>query len=233
MGFSGGVDSSYLLYAAKKYGADIQPYYIKTAFQPQFEYEDALAVCDKTGVALKVISLDVLSDTAVASNFKDRCYYCKTALFSALKKQAESDGYTVIFDGTNASDDVSDRPGMKALKELGVLSPLRECNLTKDKIRELSKEAGLFTWNKPAYACLATRIPTGQEITADLLKRAEHSETVLFDMGFYDFRVRVYNGGARIQLKPEQFIRAAEKREEILNGIKPYFDTILLDLEAR
>lgn len=233
MGFSGGVDSAYLLYAAKKYGADIQPYYIKTAFQPQFEYADALTLCDKIGVSLKVIKLDILSECGIVSNPKNRCYYCKKMLFTALKNQAERDGYSVILDGTNASDDISDRPGMTALKELGILSPLRECGLTKHKIRELSKKAGLFTWEKPSYACLATRIPAGQEITADLLKRIEYCETALMNIGFGDFRIRIYNGGARIQLKSEQFPLAAEKREEILNIIKPYFETILLDLEVR
>lgn len=233
IGFSGGVDSAYLMYAAKQYGADIQPYYIKTAFQPQFEYADALTLCDKIGVSLKVIKLDILSERVIVLNPENRCYYCKKALFSALKNQAEKDGYCVILDGTNASDDISDRPGMKALKELGILSPLRECGLTKDKIRELSRKAGLFTWQKPSYACLATRIPTGQEITADLLKRIEYSETALMNIGFSDFRIRIYNGGARIQLKSEQFPLAAEKRREILNSIKPYFETILLDLEVR
>lgn len=233
IGFSGGVDSAYLLYAAKQWGADIQPYYIKTAFQPQFEYADALTLCDKIGVSLKVIEFDILSERVIALNPQNRCYYCKKALFSALKSQAKKDGYSVILDGTNASDDISDRPGIKALKELGILSPLRECGLTKDKIRKLSKEGELFTWQKPSYACLATRIPTGQEITADLLKRIEYSETALMNIGFRDFRIRIYNGNARIQLKSEQFPLAAEKREEILNSIKPYFETVLLDLEVR
>lgn len=233
IGFSGGVDSAYLLYAAKKYGADIRPYYIKTAFQPQFEYSDAVTICDKIGVSLKVIKLDILSVSSIVSNSKNRCYHCKKLLFTALRNQAMQDGYNVILDGTNASDDISDRPGTTALKELGVISPLRECRLTKNRIRELSKVAGLFTWEKPSYACLATRIPTGQGITSDLLNRIEYCETALMNIGFCDFRIRIYNGSARIQLKPEQFLLAAEKRAEILSIIKPYFEAVLLDLEAR
>ena len=232
-GFSGGVDSAYLLYAAKKYGADVKPYYIKTAFQPRFEYADVRMLCDKLGVDIKVIEYDILSESIIASNPKDRCYYCKKSLFTILKNEAEKDGYNLILDGTNASDDLSDRPGAKALEELSVRSPLRECGLTKDTIRALSKEAGLFTWNKPSYSCLATRIPADIRITADDLWRIEQSESALMAMGFTDFRVRLYNGAARLQLKHEQFLKAADRREEIVTCIRPYFQTILLDMEAR
>lgn len=155
LGFSGGVDSSYLLYAGVQAGADIHPYYIKTAFQPQFELDDAERLCAQLGVPLTVLELDVLKNEAVTANPPDRCYHCKTALFGALSVQALADGYTLLLDGTNASDDAGDRPGMRALKELHVCSPLRECGLTKAEIRRLSREAGLFTWDKPAYACLA------------------------------------------------------------------------------
>lgn len=233
LGFSGGVDSAYLLYAAKKYGADIQPYYIKTAFQPRFEYEDAMALAGKIGVEVKVIEHDILSDSIIRENPVNRCYYCKRTLFTLLKERAENDGYTLIIDGTNASDDAGDRPGMKALKELSVRSPLRECGLTKDKIRELSKAAGLFTWNKPAYACLATRIPHGTAIAEDCLSRVENSENILMSMGFSDFRVRVFCDAARLQVREEQFSKAADMREEISKRLKPYFETILLDMNVR
>ena len=233
LGFSGGVDSAYLLYAAKKYGADIQPYYIKTAFQPRFECEDAMALAGKIGVEVKVIEHDILSDIIIRENPVNRCYYCKRTLFTLLKERAENDGYTLIIDGTNASDDAGDRPGMKALKELSVRSPLRECGLTKDKIRELSKAAGLFTWNKPAYACLATRIPHGTAISEDCLSRVENSENILISMGFSDFRVRVFCNAARLQVREEQFSKAADMREEISKRLKPYFETILLDMNVR
>lgn len=233
IGFSGGVDSAYLLYAAKKYGADVQPYYIKTAFQPQFEYDDVMTFCDGLGIEVKIIEHNILSDNAIISNPENRCYYCKKALFTAIKKHAEQDGYTLIADGTNASDDLLDRPGVKALKELGVRSPLRECGLTKEKIRKLSKEAGLFTWNKPSYSCLATRVQTGRTITAELLEKIEYSERALMLMGFTDFRIRVYNGDARLQIKKEQFPIVLDKREEIVKQITPCFNTVLLDMEAR
>lgn len=154
LGFSGGVDSSYLLYAGIKAGADIRPYFIKTAFQPEFELEDAKRLCAQLGAELYIIELDALANPDVVKNPANRCYYCKTGLFGTLQQRAKADGYTVLLDGTNASDDAGDRPGMKALTEMSVLSPLRLCGLTKAQIREFSREAGLFTWDKPAYACL-------------------------------------------------------------------------------
>lgn len=233
LGFSGGVDSAYLLYAAKKCGADIKPYYIKTAFQPQFELDDALRLAGQLEIEVTVIEHDVLSSTDIAANPENRCYYCKTALFGLLRSRAAEDGYPVLIDGTNASDEAGDRPGMRALKELAVRSPLRECGLTKDEIRRRSKDAGLFTWNKPAYACLATRIPTGDIITGDMLERVEAAENQLFDLGFSDFRVRVFQGAARLQLPEAQLTEAADRRTEITRALAPYFDTVLLDLKAR
>lgn len=201
LGFSGGVDSSYLLYAGIKAGADIRPYFIKTAFQPEFELEDAKRLCAQLGAELYIIELDALANPDVVKNPANRCYYCKTGLFGTLQQRAKADGYTVLLDGTNASDDAGDRPGMKALTEMSVLSPLRLCGLSKAQIRELSREAGLFTWDKPAYACLATRVPTGEAITEALLARVEGAEQVLFSLGFTDFRVRVFHDAARVQLK--------------------------------
>ena len=167
LGFSGGVDSSYLLYAAKAAGADVRPYFLKTPFQPRFELDDALRLARDLGTEVTVVEYDVLQNGTVAQNPENRCYYCKTALFRLLRQRSQADGYAILLDGTNASDDAGDRPGMRALREQGVLSPLRLCGLTKDEIRQRSREAGLFTWDKPAYACLATRIPTGMPITED------------------------------------------------------------------
>ena len=148
-------------------------------------------------------------------------------------RAAAQDGYALILDGTNASDDALDRPGIRALREMGVRSPLRECGLSKGEIRRLSKEAGLFTWDKPAYACLATRIPTGQPITQELLSRIESAEDALFALGFTDFRVRVFHDAARVQLKPAQMQQALTRRSEILENMRPYFETVLLDLKGR
>lgn len=233
LGFSGGVDSSYLLYAGVQAGADIHPYYIKTAFQPQFELDDAERLCAQLGVPLTVLELDVLKNEAVTANPPDRCYHCKTALFGALSTRALADGYTLLLDGTNASDDADDRPGMRALKELHVCSPLRECGLTKAEIRRLSREAGLFTWDKPAYACLATRIPSGDAITAEKLLATERAEAFLFSLGLTDFRVRNYHGAARLQFPEAQLNAVLAHRAEILQELKKDYPAVLLDLEVR
>lgn len=146
---------------------------------------------------------------------------------------AAADGFDLVIDGTNASDDAGDRPGMRALRELSVRSPLRECGLTKAEIRARSREAGLFTWDKPAYACLATRIPTGEVITAEKLAATETAEAELSGLGFSDFRVRLLDGCARIQVRPEQLTLVLERREEILQKLKPYYRAVVLDLEVR
>ena len=227
LAFSGGTDSAYLLHAAREAGADVQPYFIQTPFQPKFELEDAKRLAPD----LTVLSLDILTIPNVANNPENRCYFCKKALFSHLKAQAETDGYAVLLDGTNATDQWEDRPGMRALGELGVLSPLRLCGLTKDKIRQLSKEAGLFTWDKPAYACLATRVQNGAEITVEDLQRVEQSEEILRKMGYFDLRIRLFYGAARVQL-PENQLKNADIFA-IRKALSPYFDHILLDLRGR
>ena len=233
LGFSGGVDSAYLLYAGVKAGADIRPYFIKTAFQPAFELADARKLAEGLGVEVTVLELDALADPKVAANPADRCYFCKQNLFRTLKERAIADGYPVLLDGTNASDEAGDRPGMRALAELSVRSPLRECGLTKAEIRARSREAGLFTWDKPAYACLATRVPAGEAITAETLARVEGAEDALFRLGYTDFRVRVFHSAARLQLPRGQMERAVREAETIQAALKPYFTPILLDLEGR
>ncbi|MDR2939840.1 MAG: ATP-dependent sacrificial sulfur transferase LarE [Clostridiales bacterium] len=233
LGFSGGVDSSYLLYAALQNRADVNAYFVKTRFQPEFELNDAYKITQQQGVNLTVIEADVFNCPGIIENPENRCYLCKKFIFSTLKQKALQDGYDLLIDGTNASDDYDSRPGMKALKELSVRSPLREAGLTKQEIRHLSKEAGLFTWGKPAYACLATRIPVGMAITKELLHKIELSENALSSMGFTDFRVRVIENFAKLQLQPEQLLLAINNREKIINGLKPYFDSILVDLAGR
>ena len=233
LGFSGGVDSAYLLYAGVRAGADLRPYYIKTAFQPRFEREDALRLAGELGVEVTVLELDALADPRVAANPAERCYYCKQNLFRALKARAAADGYAVLLDGTNASDEAGDRPGMRALRELEVRSPLRECGLTKDEVRLRSRQAGLFTWDKPAYACLATRVPTGVPITAPDLEKVERAEEALAALGFSDFRVRLFHGAARLQVTRAQLPLALEKRTDLLAALGGDFSQVLLDLEVR
>ena len=231
--FSGGVDSAYLLYTAKAYTNDVTAYYVKTEFQPEFELEDAKRLAHELNVDMRIIDLSVFDAPEIAKNPPERCYHCKKKIFGAIMEEAVHDGYHVLLDGTNASDDAGDRPGMRALKELDVLSPLRICGLTKEKIRELSKEAGLFTWDKPAYACLATRIPAGEEITKEKLKATEEAEKYLFSLGFTDFRVRSADGNARIQIREKQIPLFVEKRPDILAALKKYYKTVSLDLEVR
>ena len=233
LAFSGGVDSAYLLYAAVSCGADVRAYYVKTPFQPEFEYEDALRLARQLDAEMVTIDLDVLSDNSIAENPKNRCYYCKKRIFNAILERAKADGYSLIIDGTNASDDAADRPGMVALKELSVRSPLRECGLTKEEIRKLSQEAGLFTHDKPAYACLATRIPTGKPITAEKLAITERNEGFLRSLGFRDFRIHFLGSAAKLQVAREELALLMEKREVILEALKNDYTEVLLDLEVR
>ena len=233
LAFSGGVDSAYLLYAAIEHGARIRAYYVKSVFQPQFELDDARRMAGELGADMRILELEVLADPAVADNPPERCYHCKKTIFTAIAKAAAEDGYPVLADGTNASDDAGDRPGMRALAELSVRSPLRECGLSKDEIRRLSREAGLFTWNKPAYACLATRIPTGEHITEEKLQKTEAAENYLSSIGLTDFRVRLFNNAARLQMTEEQLGLVLDKRTEILGELKKYYNAVLLDMETR
>ena len=233
LGFSGGVDSAWLLYAGVKAGAGIQPYYIRTAFQPEFELRDAKRLCRELGVELAVVELDIFQVEEAVKNPADRCYYCKRALFGALKERAVEDGFGLLLDGTNASDDADDRPGMRAARELSVRSPLRECGMTKAEVREASRKAGLFTWDKPAYACLATRIPAGTALTEALLQKTERAEAALAGLGFRDFRVRYLDGRAKLQVTAAQMGLALEKRRELLQALQPEYTEVLLDLEER
>ena len=231
--FSGGVDSAYLLYAAARCGARVKAYYVKSDFQPQFELDHAQTLAAQLGVEMAILPLDILCSGIITANPPDRCYHCKKAIFQTILDAAKADGFGLLLDGTNASDDALDRPGMRALAELSVRSPLRECGLTKAEIRRLSKEAGLFTHDKPAYACLATRIPTGEVITAEKLRRTEDAESYLAGLGFRDFRVRSLGDTARIQAAASDLPKIMEHRESIVSQLKQRYSGVLLDLEVR
>jgi len=233
LAFSGGTDSAFLLWAAREYGADVRPYFARSAFQPAFEYADARRLCEGLGAALRTVELDVLALPQIAANAEDRCYHCKRAIFAALRAAARADGYETLADGTNASDAEDDRPGMRALRELGVLSPLRLCGLTKEEIRARSREAGLFTADKPAYACLATRVPAGEPVTAEKLERVERAEGALFALGYSDLRVRLRGGGALLQLPGTQLERAREGWDAIRAALCELFDEVRLDPVGR
>lgn len=233
LAFSGGADSAFLLWAARHCGCDIHAYYVHSAFQPAFELADARRLARQVDAPLTVLEADILSVPGAAANGPDRCYHCKAALFSLLWSAARADGHTLLLDGTNASDDAGDRPGMRALQELSVRSPLRECGISKAEVRRRSREAGLFTWNKPAYACLATRIPTGTAIRAEDLRRVEQAEDTLSALGFTDVRVRLFSGAARIQLPEEQMGRLLALRGQVEAALAPLFGAVFLDLTAR
>ena len=231
--FSGGVDSTYLIYAAVKAGADVKAYCVRSAFQPGFEFEEAKMLAGQIGCDFCVIDVDVLSDETVTANPKDRCYYCKRHIMGAITAAAGAEGYDIVCDGTNASDDADDRPGFMALEEYGIRSPLRDCGLTKADIRTESEKAGLPTWNKPAYACLATRILTGETITREKLSITEKAEGILYDMGFRDLRVRMRGTDALVQIEESQHAEALARGEEIREALSEMYDEVKIDGSPR
>ena len=233
LAFSGGTDSALLLCEARRLGADVKAYFVKGPFQPQFELEDARRLARELGAEMEVIETDVLALPEVAENGPRRCYYCKSAIFSLIFERARRDGYDTVIDGTNASDQVDDRPGMQAIAELGVLSPLRMCGVTKAQVRELSAEAGLFTARKPSYACLATRVPTGTAITREALGKVERGEEALREMGFSDLRLRLEGTGARLELPAAQLPAVVQNRERVLKALLPSFSRVTVDLAGR
>lgn len=233
LAYSGGTDSSYLLYAANSFGCDVQAYFVNSAFQPQFELDEAQRVADDLDLNIKLLNIDILSNNSITDNPVNRCYYCKHAVFSLIKNEAKKDGYVVVIDGTNASDNIDDRPGMKALHELGILSPLRACGVTKAKVYELSKATNLLTKDKPSYACLATRIPYETKITEEVLLKVEKSEDFIRSIGFSDFRVRVMAGSCKLQIKENQFQLLLKNRAKLVKELKIYFNDVLLDLNPR
>lgn len=233
LAFSGGADSAYLLYAASRHAKSLRAYYVKSAFQPQFELEDAKRLSEQLGVEITILPLNLLEDSEITANTLDRCYICKQKIFSTILEAAQKDGFTLLIDGTNASDEAEKRPGMKALQELSIASPLRLCGIGKDEIRRRSKEAGLFTWDKPAYSCLATRIPQGEVITKEKLEKTERAEAYLAALGFSDFRLHLLGTSAKLQLPASQIEAALRKRDAILKELKKEYSAVLLDLEAR
>ena len=222
--FSGGVDSACLLHAAVTCGERTAAYFVKTPFQPDFELEDARQTAARLGAVLKIIEFDVLTIPEIAANPVNRCYYCKRALFTRLIQAAKDDGFPIVLDGCNASDDAGDRPGMQALRELGVRSPLRECGLTKSDVRDMARKAGLTVWNKPSYACLATRIPAGTPITAEDLRRVARGEKLLAGLGLSDFRLRLRGPDALLQVRREQISLAQtilpQARERLMDDFR-------------
>lgn len=232
--FSGGTDSAYLAYMAKKYAKEMTAIYVSTAFQPTFEKEDALRFCEEYDIPLTILERDVLSQEVVVQNPSNRCYYCKTVIFTEIQKKALELGFSCLADGTNASDDADDRPGMKALQELKVLSPLRICGITKPVLRDESEKHGLFTARKPAYACLATRIPSRY---TDHSKTASGCRAGRDRTGCYGiYRFPCPSSGRLCKASGETgaaFSCNGKTRMEILTVLEPIFGTVCLDLKTR
>ena len=215
--FSGGVDSSFLCYAAKAaLGHRALAITIVSPMLPKSEIAAAKEVARLVGIEHILIEEEDI-DAKVAENPKDRCYHCKKIEFGRILRAAEERGITAVLDGSN-TDDLGDyRPGLLALEELRVASPLREAGMAKADIRELSRRFGLPTWDKPAFACLASRIPYGETITREKLSRVEKAEEALAAYGFRQFRVRSHGGIARIEVAPEE--RRLLFSEEALDAI--------------
>jgi uncharacterized protein len=233
--FSGGVDSSFLLRAAKDaLGDKAVAFTITSPYHPQWEIREAVELAKKIGVK-QIVERQEIILPEIKNNPPDRCYLCKKALFTEILKFAEEQGFKYVADGTNLDDTKDYRPGMKALKELSIKSPLLETGFTKEDIRMISKEIGLPTWNKPAYACLLSRIPYGQEITETDLRKIEKAELYMMNLGFKIIRVRLHGDLARIEVSPEERKKLfnAELLDEIAEDIKNFgFKYVTLDLQG-
>ncbi len=231
--YSGGADSTLLLRAAKDARADCRAYYVKSAFQPAWEQRDAKRFADALDMPVVFLTLDVLACPEIAANRSDRCYHCKKAMLGALMERACADGCLTLIDGTNASDDAAERPGMRALAELRVHSPLRECGIGKAEVYALSRSLGLLSAHKPPYACLATRVEADRPITSALLMRVEQAEDLLFQNGFTDFRVRLRGGGALLQLREADQTRWLGLERSLEPQLRRWFSEITMDTVPR
>lgn len=221
--FSGGVDSTFLLYAAHEALGDRA--IAVTALSPLIpvrEENSAADYCASLGVRQIVIHPDPLSADGFTDNTPDRCYLCKKHIFTQILDIASQEKKSAVAEGSNLDDDGDYRPGHRAITELGIRSPLRECGFTKSDIRILSRRYGLPTWDKPSYACLASRIPYGEVITEQKLMMIDRAEQILIDRGFGQLRVRLHGDLARIELVPEEMERFMEPqmRESIYEELK-------------
>ena len=233
--YSGGVDSTYLLYAtAKALGGNSVAVTIQNAVVPARERDEASSICKALGVRQITTGVDPLRLPEFVMNDRDRCYVCKKYMFSEILRIAKEEGTDIVVEGANMDDENDFRPGARAIKELGVQSPLRDAGLYKEEIRALSKEAGLPTWDKPSYACLATRIAYGENITEEKLRRVEQAEDMLIARGFRQMRVRTHGDLARIEVPEEDIARIASDaalRREIQETFRTIgFAFVSLDL---
>lgn len=232
--FSGGVDSTFLLEVTHEVlGEQTLALTAASYCFPQREYEETVQFCKAKGIRQMIIPTDELSIKGFQENTKDRCYLCKRELFKRFQKAAAQQGIGIIMEGTNRDDLQDYRPGLRAIKELGIKSPLVAAGLTKQEIRKLSEQLALPTWKKPSYACLATRIAYEETITREKLALIERAEQFLIDIGFSQMRVRMHGNLARIELLPDDIPRflQEEVRTQVYRELKSYgFAYISMDL---
>ena len=232
--FSSGVDSTFLLKVAKDtLGDKVMAVTAQSCSFPKRELKEAIAFCEKEGIKHVICESEELSIEGFAQNPKNRCYLCKKELFEKIQKIAADNGMKAIVEGSNLDDNGDYRPGLIAVKELGVSSPLRQAELYKEEIRELSKEMGLPTWDKQSFACLSSRFVYGETISEEKLGMVDQAEQLLLDMGFHQIRVRIHGNIARIEVLPEEIARLVEEenRTRIAKQLKEYgFDYVTLDL---
>lgn len=233
--FSAGTDSTFLLKVASTV-LDKKSLLAVTALSATYPKEElslSKKTCRNLSVRQKIIKTRELNDKRFLANPANRCYFCKYELFSRLKRIADKEKLRFVCDGSNISDTQDFRPGDKAKKELGINSPLVEAGFSKEDIRRASRKLGLLTWNKHNLACLASRIPYGVRITADILKRIERAEGKLKKLGFNELRVRHYNGLCRIEVPRKDIPRLTLKAEQVVDGLKKLgYNYITLDLEG-
>lgn len=232
--FSGGVDSTFLLRVCQDaIGKDVIGITVKAPYIPDREIKEVEDIVEELKIEHYFLEFPMLE--AIKYNPEDRCYICKTHVFSKIKEFSKEIGINYVVDGSNLDDTKDYRPGMKALKELNIKSPLLECKFTKKDIREISKELGLVTWDKPSYACLLSRIPYGEEIKIEELKKIEQGESYLAEVGFKGARIRSYGDLARIEVYNEQMNNFLDKniRRSVIEGLKNVgYKYVTLDLEG-
>lgn len=234
--FSAGVDSTLLLaVAAQVLGKRAVAVSVSADWIPDREHGEAVAFCESRGIRQICIHVGMDEISGFADNPPRRCYLCKKLLFTRILDIAKEQGLAAVLEGSNADDAGDYRPGMQAIAQLHVKSPLLAAGFTKAQVRELSRELGLPTADKPSFACLASRIPYGEKITAGKLDMVQQGEQLLMDMGFFQFRVRVHGSLARIEVLPEELGRIMQEplRSEIYDGMKQIgFSYVAVDLKG-
>ena len=233
--FSSGVDSTFLLKVAHDVLGDNAVAVTATSCSfPKREFDEAASFCAANGIKQITVVSNELDIPEFRKNPTNRCYLCKSALFKKIISLAKENGIEYVCEGSNVDDMGDYRPGMKAVAELGIKSPLRECGLSKDEIRALSKEMNLPTWDKPSFACLASRFAYGEEINEKKLSMVEKAEQFLLDMGFKQFRVRIHGENlARIEVLPAELEALLSKREEVTKHLRELgFAYVTMDLQG-